>query len=125
MSGVNIKINVNKRAIADKIELPLYSVGLEMDVCNKFIDIVDPYVPYDTGKLSGEVDFVHGMDGSAVVYTAPYAAKQYYGEHFNHNTEHHPLATAHWDKVAMQTERERFVKEVEQIVKGRYKNGQK
>lgn len=125
MSGVNIKINVDKRAIADKVELPLYSVGLEMDVCNKFIDIVDPYVPYDTGKLSGEVDYVHSMDGSAVVYTAPYAAKQYYGEEFHHTTEHHPLATAHWDKVAMQTERDRFVKEVEQIVKEHYKNGQK
>ena len=122
MSGLNIKINVDKRAIGDKIMSP-FTVGLEMDVCNAFIKIVDPFVPYDTGVLSEDVDYVHTMDGSAVVYTAPYARKQYYGEHFNHNTEHHPLATAKWDQVAMQTERDRFVKDVETIVKEHYKNG--
>lgn len=121
MSGVNIKINIDTNAIADRLMLPL--TDTMYDVCNAFVDIVDPYVPYDTGKLSGEVDFAKITNGALVTYTAPYARKQYYGEEFHHNTEYHPLATAYWDKVAMQTKRDEFNKEVERIVKEHYRNG--
>lgn len=122
MSGLGIKVNVDKRSIGDKVWSP-FTVGMNIDICKALIDTVDPYVPYDTGKLSGEVDFAQTTSGPAIIYTAPYARKQYYGEEFHHNTEHHPLATAHWDKVAMQTKRDEFNKEVERIVKEHYRNG--
>lgn len=81
---------------------------------------VFPYVPYDTGYLSE--DSVE-IEPDGVYYTAPYAWRQYYGEDFHHNTEIHPLATAYWDKVAMQTHYDEFAQEVANIIAERYNNG--
>lgn len=82
---------------------------------------VDPWVPYDTGYLSkGSVE----IDETGVIYTADYAWRQYYGENFNHKREVHPLATAFWDKVAMETQFDAFAEGVKEIIIRRYNSGQ-
>ena len=58
-----------------------------------------------------------------VVYTADYAWKQYYGTEFRHKTDVHPLATAFWDKVAMETQYDNFAEGIKEIIIRRYNNG--
>lgn len=86
----------------------------------RLAQIVDPYVPYDTGYLSQ--DSVE-IDETGVIYTADYAWRQYYGTEFRHKTEVHPLATAFWDKVAMETHYDEFAEDVKEIIIRRMNNG--
>ena len=126
-NGIHIQVEVNKRSIGDKVwNTNVWNVGLNYDIGRKFAKIVDPWVPYDTGKLSKDITIGTSAisGGIDVVYTADYASKQYYGDEFHHKTEVHPLASAHWADVAMQTEREHFVKEVEDLIRERYRHGQ-
>lgn len=128
MSGINIKVNINERAIGDKIwNTDVWTTGLNWEIGKAFAKVVNPWVPYDTGHLSENISYYTSAasGGVEVVYEAEYARKQYYGEEFHHKTEVHPLATAKWDQVAMQTQRDVFVKEVERIIKESYKNGQR
>ena len=81
---------------------------------------VEPYVPYDTGYLSGESVEI---DETGVTYTADYAWRQYYGVDFNHKKEVHPLATALWDKVAMETQFDAFAEGVKDVIIRRYNDG--
>lgn len=92
------------------------------EVQSEFRDIVDPYVPYDTGYLSQ--DSVR-IDATGVTYTAEYAEKQYYGVDFHHNTETHPLATAFWDEVAMETQYEILQAKIVELIGKRINDGQK
>lgn len=91
------------------------------EVQQEFADVVNPYVPYDTGNLSEDIT----VDETGVTYNAEYADKQYYGEEFHHNTEHHPLATARWDEVAMQTQQEELESRIVDLLEKRFKDGQK
>jgi len=123
----NVEVSIDQQAINDKF-WNKWTVGIEYDVAKLFVKTIDPWVPYDTGALSDPNNVsivVSAANGCEVVYEKEYAAKQYYGTEFHHTIDHHPLATAYWDKVAMQTERESFAKGAEQIVKEHFKNGQK
>ena len=106
--------------IAGDIQKVINDENVMTLVQSRFAQIVDPYVPYDTGYLSQ--DSVE-IDAEGVTYTADYAWKQYYGEEYNHNTEVHPLATAHWDKVAMQTEYATLVNDIQDIIREKLANG--
>ena len=57
----------------------------------------DPYVPFLEGPLSQTIE----VTSEGVHYIQPYARRQYFGENFNHTTEHHPLASAKWDEAMM------------------------
>lgn len=118
----SVHSQLNEGSIYDKVQEITHNTGVQIDIAQQFINIVNPYVPCDTGNLSREVYITRSYsDGMSIVYEAPYASKCYYGDDINFRKDKHPLATAHWDKVAMQTERERFVREAEQIVKARAK----
>ena len=47
-----------------------------------------------------------------VRYIVPYAARMYYGVGFHFSTEKHALATAMWDKAAMETQRDKLTRAV-------------
>ena len=74
-----------------------------------------PYVPMDTGTLAESVE----ITPKYVRHIVPYAAKIYYGDHMNFHLDRHPLACARWDVVAMQTQREKLVRAVENFMKRR------
>ena len=80
-----------------------------------YAETVDPWTPFLTGKLHR----TYTVDAEKVTYLVPYAAKKYYGEVYTKT--HHPLATSHWDKVAMQTELPGFVEKVKELLKERAK----
>ena len=75
-------------------------------------ETVDPWVPYDTGALSKNIT----INANGVTYNQPYAAKNYYGDDIRHKTNKHPLATAHWDDVAMQTEMDSLTAKIKDIL---------
>lgn len=117
---VTINVQLDEVAIEKKIDDLIDNPEVRTESNKALAEIVDPWVPYDTGNLSQESVQV---DENAVHYTAEYAAKQYYGDEFNHKREIHPLATAHWDKVAMQTEKDALIAKVKGIISRRAKNG--
>lgn len=107
----------------------------------------DPYVPMDEGMLAQTVV----ITPQEVRYVQPYARYQYYGEIYGpnipikengevvgwfsppglpkhptgrqmqHSTEKHPLATSKWDKAMLRDHGEEFYKEVEDILRWRWK----
>lgn len=117
---INTKVEVDVSGIADKLYSLLTDPDVMTEVHREFADTIDPWVPYDTGELSQNLT----IDASGVTYNADYAAKQYYGTEFHHKREHHPLASAKWDEVAMQTERDAFALKVRDILIRRLSSGQ-
>ena len=95
MKGVSVTVTVDSSYVLEKLQNVVNDDWTRTTVNARFAQIIDPYVPYDTGYLSQ--DSVE-IEPDGVYYTAPYAWRQYYGEDFNHKTEVHPLATARWDK---------------------------
>lgn len=113
---VKTTVSVDVSAILDKVNR-LKDNATMTEIHTAFYKMIDPWVPYLNGPLSTTVN----ITADYVDYLMPYAHYQYYGIGFNHTTDHHPLATAQWDKVAMQTQRDSFVATVEAILKRRAK----
>lgn len=116
---ITTNVTVHTDVIMQKVENAIHDEGVMTQVHQAFAEIIDPWIPYDTGNLSQDIT----VSAECVTYNADYASIQYYETEFNHKREHHPLATAYWDKVAMQTEKERLAREASEIVKRRLKNG--
>ena len=87
------KINVNlKRAGESKL-----TDRVRLFAANDAFRLMSPYVPMQTGTLFQTVDISPGK----VHYNMPYANRMYNGDGFNFCTEHHTLATAHWDRAML------------------------
>ena len=74
----------------------------------------DPYVPYDTGRLSQSG--LANVSAQGIKYLPFYSYEQYCGVNFHHKTEHHPKATAYWDKVMMQERGDEVKQEIQEIL---------
>lgn len=105
----NVDIDLGK--IQSKVE-SLVDDTVMLQVHNLLAKTVDPWVPFLEGPLSQTLE----ITPEYVRYLQPYAHYQYVGVHFNHTKTHHPLASAEWDKVAMQTQLESFEEQVKQIL---------
>lgn len=92
---VDVKVELNPNAIKNKVNNLLDDTTM-LKLQEAFADTIDPWTPFLTGQLSGDIV----IDSSGVTYNVPYAKNKYYGYAFH--KEVHPLATSHWDKVAMQ-----------------------
>lgn len=96
---------------------PLNAKAIEQRFCNDRVRLFahnelwrlcDKYVPMRTGTLAGTVEITPDY----VRYIVPYAARMYYGVGFRFSKEKHALATALWDKVAMETQRDKLTRAV-------------
>lgn len=116
MFDVEYEVKIKDKNLVDKID-KLLDDNTNLQIHDLFAKILDPYVPMLEGPLSQTVE-VHP---AYIKYIQPYAHYQYHGTNFNHTLDYHPLATAEWDKVAMQTEIERFENDVKQILIRRVK----
>ena len=121
MSIVSVtNVNVDLTGITHTLQGIINDPDTMLLVHARYAQILDPYVPYDTGFLSqGSME----IESYGVVYTAEYAWKQYYTTTFHHKTDIHPLATAYWDKVAMETHIDEFAEDVKEIIMRKYGNG--
>lgn len=108
--GFNIDASVNVKGITDKID-NLIDDKVMLEIHTLFAKLIDPWVPMLEGPLhqSGlaQIYADHVRYGGTDV-GVPYALYQYNGTEFNHTKEYHPLASAQWDKVAMQTQMQAF-----------------
>ena len=75
-----------------------------------FAKVIDPWTPFLTGALHSDLE----IDSSGVTYNVEYAKNKYYGTVYC--KAFHPLATSHWDEVAMQTEMPVLEAEVKKIL---------
>ena len=73
---------------------------------------VEPYVPYNTGRLCNDVT----IKPFAVQYNAPYADEVYNNLYMNFRKDKHPLATARWNEVASPAVMDYFVQDLQSYI---------
>ena len=78
----------------------------------------DPFVPMDTGMLARSVQTASPSGSGEVIYNTPYAHRLYYGVDFDFKKTHHPLATSGWFEAAKAVRKDKWIAEVERILKG-------
>ena len=120
MSVIKTDVKVDMSGVQQRLEDVIRDDDFMTLVHAYYAKVLEPYVPYDTGYLSGQSVEI---SAEGVTYTADYAWKQYYGTEFNHKRDVHPLATALWDEVAMQTQKEVFAEQIKEILVRRINNG--
>ena len=108
------KVEIDDKAISDKLEALLDPVTMKQ-IQSAFADVIAPYTPFLTGKLMN----TSIVDENGITYTVPYAREKYYGEVYFKGI--HPLATSHWDEVAMETQMPVLKEKVLEILRARAK----
>lgn len=109
MVSLTTEVTINSNAIEDKLNA-LLDDDTMLKIQQLFAETIDPWTPFRSGALS--TDITISPDG--VQYNVDYAADKYYGEAYTHTV--HPLATSHWDEVAMQTELDALTENVKTIL---------
>lgn len=119
MADVKISLQFDPEQFIKPIEQLNQDPRVKLAIHNALAKRCDPYVPFLKGPLSQTLD----ITPEGVTYKMVYAQAQYYGLHFRHTLEFHPLATAFWDKAMMRDHGEEFVQEVKEIIKGEWLHG--
>ena len=117
MCFITVNVEVNEASILSKIN-SLIDDATMSEISEIFAEMCDPYVPWKTGDLAQNL---RTTDAKGVHYKADYADFQYYGTHFQHNTETHPRATALWDKVMMSEQGDLLRERVTEVLARRAK----
>lgn len=108
------KVYVNVHGLENQIDA-LFDDATMKQIQTVFAEIIDPWTPFLTGQLHSDIT----IDAEGVTYNSSYAADKYYGEVFC--KDYHPLATSHWDKVAMETQMPLLKEKVTEILRARAK----
>ena len=89
-----------------------------MYVAEQMIELMEPYVPFDSGKLceSAVAEVKNGRP--CVRYDAPYAAKVYEGDGLNFKREKHPLACSRWDSAMFAAKKEELYRRIRRAYEG-------
>lgn len=116
-SRIEVQVDINPNDIVGAID-NLLDEQTMIELHTILAEMVNPYVPYKTGALSGS-DVV--IDSEAVHYTSSYAKYQYYGTEFNHTLDPHPKATAFWDRVMLNEQGDEFITRVKEVLSRRAK----
>jgi hypothetical protein len=74
--------------------------------------LVEPFVPYNTGRLCHDVT----IKPFEIHYNAPYAETVYNDLKRNFRKDKHPLATANWVEVAMPTIRDYLAQDIQEFI---------
>lgn len=73
----------------------------------------DEYVPFRTGDLSQDVT----ITDQGVTYNRPYAVYPYNGEGMDFTKDHHPLATAKWEKAMAASKGQQLADDISDYIK--------
>ena len=86
---------------------------------------VQPYARYQYyGQIYGPNIPIKNADGEIEGWFSPPGQKKHpTGRMMNHTTDYHPLASSFWDKAMLADHGDEFNKEVEEIIKWRFKKG--
>ena len=74
---MKVTVNINAKEILAKRGLGS-SKKAQQFLASEVVRLADPYTPFQQGMLKSQKQIA--ADGSQIVYTAPYAHYQYYGE---------------------------------------------
>lgn len=118
-NSLNVTITLDSSQYVNYLQQIVDSADFKTEVNERYAEEVYAWIPYDTGHLANDTI----IDETGVLYEVDYARKNYYGDDIRHKTDKHPLATAHWDDVAMQTQLEPFKEEIKEILVGKANNG--
>ena len=69
-------------------------------VAKTWRDLIDPYVPYRTGQLSGNLGETVQVSPWEIWYKMKYATYVYFSNGWDFSKNMHKSATDHWDKAA-------------------------
>ena len=112
--NITAEVDFDVAKVQNKIE-SLIDDDVMTQIHQLFAETIDPWTPFLTGALHSDIT----VRADGVTYNVPYAADKYYG--IVYHKEVHPLATDHWDVVAMETELEAFEAKVKDILIARAK----
>ena len=109
MNTGRVTVHIDEATVNERLN-NLLDTETKMEIGQILAEIIDPWTPFLTGQLSKNV-FISESD---ITYLVPYAADKYYGEVYH--KEYHPLATSHWDEVALQTQMPVLVARVQELL---------
>lgn len=108
-NNINVTISVDNEMIGGMLSA-LLDDGVRTQLQEEFAKIIDPWTPFLSGALHSDIT----IDSTGVTYNVPYAADKYYGTVYH--KEVHPLATSHWDEVALQSEMESLTERIKAVL---------
>ena len=103
--GITVKVDIHTADIARKAVTP----QLRTYANARYYAAMYDYIPFRDGMLSANVT----VSDECVHFLSPYAAKMYTGDHYNFRKDHHPLATARWDRPAWAAKSRQICEEIE------------
>ena len=101
--------NFDKKAIVGKVQ---GNQELGKYAAESWKKRVEPYIPYNTGRLCNDVT----IRPYSITYNAPYANKVYNDLKMNFRKDKHPLATVRWNEVAAPAIMDYFVQDLQDFV---------
>ena len=101
--------NIDKKAIMNAIQM---DEEFGMYAASSLRQLVEPFVPYRTGRLCNDVT----VRPFRFEYDAPYAEEVYNNVHMNFRKDKHPLATAKWVEVAMPAVKDYYVQDLQSYI---------
>lgn len=144
---LKIDVDIDEKSVQQKVD-NLITDEVMVHIHTAFARLIDPYVPMEFGNLSQTTEitkdyvryreiYAHYMYmgikygpnipqfdefGHITGFVSPKGKKKHStGEPLIYSKEKHPLATAEWDKVAMQTQLAAFEQTVKNILVRRAK----
>lgn len=143
--AIKVDVKVDTKKLKGKLHALINDKTTMTAAHNILYKMMDPYVPFDTGTLSQNVEitekhvrykqpYAHYMyegivygpnipiikDGVVVGYfSRPGITKTPQGRYINYDKAHHPLATRQWDKAMMQTQGDSLRKQLQKLLVGR------
>lgn len=105
--------NVDVRGIVQAVNKLKRNNSLGLSIAQTLQKNMIPYIPTREAILR-----IGKAKPWAVLYTEPYARKQYYDSSLNHETDDRqaPHATHHWDEAYIREHRDDFTAEVQALV---------
>ena len=144
---MSITVKVDASKLQNKLDRLTKDHDTMLACHNLLFKMMTPYVPFDTGTLSQDVEvtdkyvrykqpYAHYMyegvvygpnipiiqNGTVVgFFSRPGIKKSPTGAMINYDQSHHPLATRHWDEAMLRTQRYSFTKQIGKIFQARSK----
>ena len=104
-----LKKNIDKNAILKSVKADDELGKFAAEALRKR---VEPFVPYNTGRLCNDVT----IKPFTIEYNAPYADEVYNNTKRNYRKDKHPLATAKWVEVAMPVVRDYWIQDIQEYI---------
>ena len=113
---LDINVNVDSEKIRRELEQKARKAQEVLD--SAVLSDSNYFIPKDSHTLENSGIDATVIGSGVVVWDAPYAKTQYYGENFDHSKQRNPNACAKWFEAA----KARYLKKWETLVNGTIKH---